>query len=380
MFEGHTDDYAFRLEVVREGFQGKTCWVHARAAATPDKTAVLTMQKLHLIGSDVFLALNEMRSIDGGHTWSDPAELTDVFARQIHGNGIESVVSDFVPGYHARTGSILGTGHTVWYENDHVMPAPRKRDVAYSVCGQGALSWSKWRVLKIPDPAMGHDIGAGAAQRYDCANGEILLPVSFRRDSPVSTVTVLRCSFDGQLLTYLEHGDEMTVPSARGMGEPSMARVNDDFFLTIRHDERGYVSKGSDGLHFGKPKPWTFDDGNELGNYNTQQHWVTHHDKLYLVYTRRGLRNDHIARHRAPLLMAEVNKDSLCVIRDTEQIMIPERGARLGNFGITPVSEHETWIVATEWMQTTGPDPFDSAVCRRYGSNNAVFICKVLWT
>jgi hypothetical protein len=30
------------------------------------------------------------------------------------------------------------------------------------------------------------------------------------------------------------------------------------------------------------------DDGAELGSYNTQQHWLSHGDGLFLMYTRRG--------------------------------------------------------------------------------------------
>jgi len=68
------------------------------------------------------------------------------------------------------------------------------------------------------------------------------------------------------------------------------------------------VTSGTDGLHFDPPKPWKFDDGADLGSYNTQAHWAQHGDKLYLVYTRKGAKNDHVFRHRAPLFMAEVDR------------------------------------------------------------------------
>ncbi|MFO0919905.1 MAG: hypothetical protein U0872_16530 [Planctomycetaceae bacterium] len=45
-----------------------------------------------------------------------------------------------------------------------------------------------------------------------------------------------------------------------------------------------------------------------------------------MAYTRRGANNDHIARHRAPLFVAQVDLQSLQVIRSTEQILLPERG------------------------------------------------------
>ncbi|MCK5704212.1 MAG: exo-alpha-sialidase, partial [Cyclobacteriaceae bacterium] len=115
-----------------------------------------------------------------------------------------------------------------------------------------------------------------------------------------------------------------------------------------------------------------FDDGSELGNYNTQQHWVTHSDGLFLVYTRRGANNDHVFRHRAPLFMAQIDTKNLRVIRETEQILVPERGARLGNFGVTNINQNETWVTVSEWMQPEGVE--------KYGSDGSVFVAKIRWT
>lgn len=134
---------------------------------------------------------------------------------------------------------------------------------------------------------------------------------------------------------------------------------------------RGYVCAGDDGLHFSDPVPWRFDDGEELGNYNTQQHWVTHTDQLYLVYTRRGLSNDHVFRHRAPLVMAEVDPKTMRVRRSTERELVPNRGARLGNFSVCKVTENETWVVVAEWMQPVG--------CEQYGSDNTIWAARIQW-
>ena len=57
-----------------------------------------------------------------------------------------------------------------------------------------------------------------------------------------------------------------------------------------------------------------------------------------LTYEEKIANNDHVFRHRAPLVMAQVNPDRMCVLREAERIVIPERGAWLGNFGITEVS------------------------------------------
>ena len=61
----------------------------------------------------------------------------------------------------------------------------------------------------------------------------------------------------------------------------------------------------------------------------------------------------------------------MCLIRATETIAVPERGARLGNFGCHRVNDNESWIVAAEWMQP------DWKVCMQYGSRNTIFIAKI---
>ena len=137
------------------------------------------------------------------------------------------------------------------------------------------------------------------------------------------------------------------------------------------HWDRLYVSVSDDGLQFAEPKPWTFDDGAELGSYNTQQHWLAHGDGLFLIYTRRGANNDHIMRHRAPLFMAQVDARTLQVIRRTEKIVVPERGAELGNFGAASISESESWITVAEGMFMK-----DS---RERGAEGATFIARVIW-
>ncbi|MDF1862987.1 MAG: hypothetical protein P1U87_22410, partial [Verrucomicrobiales bacterium] len=176
-----------------------------------------------------------------------------------------------------------------------------------------------------------------------------------------------------------EHGSELSIPIKRGLYEPSVTQFGDRFFLTMRNDDHGYVSVSDDGLNYSEPKKWTFDDGSDLGNYNTQQHWVSHSDALFLVYTRRGADNDHVFRHRAPLFIARVNPDKLTVIRESEQILVPEKGARLGNFGVTEVSPGETWVTVTEWMQAPGPNYHDPTPLIERGADNRIWVAKLKW-
>lgn len=395
-------DYTIDLTTAQNGFDGTECWVHARAGTIPagapgnsgeTPLVVMTTQKLLLTGSDVFYPLHELVSRDLGNTWSTPVEIPTMHRQTYNpGNpplpvgaagrehllmpGDETVVCDFTPQWHHASQTLLGIGHTVWYRNNKVL-RDRPRATAYAVRDPKSEKWSQWKTLEIPDELSDFSLsGAGCVQRYDLPDGTILLPVYGKAEGePRTRVTVLKCKFDGETLSYLTHGNALDIPRARGLGEPSITKFGDRFFLTLRHDERGYVSASSDGLNFSPPTPWTFEDGAELGNYNTQQHWVTHSDGLFLVYTRRGANNDHVFRHRAPLFMAEVDPDRLCVIRDTERAIVPERGARLGNFGVVDVAPQETWVIAAEWMQ---PGPTKEKP-EKYGSDNSIFVSRIKW-
>ena len=374
-------DYSIEVETISSGYDGKMCWVHPRAGTIPGENpiVVLTMQKLLLSGSDIFYALNEMRTDDLGKTWSGPKEHKNLGRRPLD-NGGTSVVCDFTPMWHEASGKLLGTGHSAMYNKDNKLVHNRPRETAYAVYDQEKKTWSTWKGMKMPDLPIFYNSGAGCTQRVDLPNGDILLPIycKAKEGGPAYSSTVLRCRFDGETLTYVEHGNMMSVDVQRGFPEPSLAQIGDRFFLTLRNDVAGYVTSGLRGLQYDTPKKWTFDDGQELGSYNTQQHWVTHGDTLYLVYTRRGAENDHVFRHRGPLFIAEVDKEKLHVIRSTEKVLVAERGARLGNFAVTKVSENETWVTVAEWMQRKGPD-YIIPVDNERGADNSVYVARIRW-
>lgn len=371
--------YQLERSVVHRGFDGEQCWVHARAAVIPAdawdnpigrRTVILTAQKLDDSGSDVFHGLHTFRSRDAGLTWEGPFDEPTLEREELQA-GRERVVSDFTPQWHAASGKLLGIGHTVEYEENTVAPV-RSRATAYAVYEPENHAWGEWRELEMPDEARFQNAGAGSVQRVDLDDGTILLPIYFKEpEADQYHVTVLRCVFDGETLEYVEHGDTMTVDAGRGLAEPSLTRHDGRFYLTMRNDEAGYVTHSDDGLSYQPPKRWTFDDGRPLGNYNTQQHWVSHSNGLYLAYTRRGLDNDHVHRHRAPLLLARVAPQRLNVIESTERVIVPERGARLGNFGVVDVSAEETWVVAAEWMQPS--------TAETHGSDNTIHLARLKW-
>lgn len=61
-----------------------------------------------------------------------------------------------------------------------------------------------------------------------------------------------------------------------------------------------------------------------------------------------------------------------CLIKDSEVILVPELGARLGNFTVTEISNMEFWLLTAEWVQPLG--------CEKYGSNNAIWIAKICFS
>lgn len=371
--------YDIGLDTITSGYDRQTCWVHARSGAIPGGTpaVVVLMQKLLLSKNDVFFALNEMRSDDMGKTWKGPISHERTLGRRKQDDGTEMCPCDFNPQWHQKTGKLLGIGHSAVYrDNDPIPPSMRRRSSCYSIYDADNRVWSPFSTLDMPRGGLFDDSGAGCVQRYDLPDGDILLPIYF--SSPFA-VTVLRCGFDGRTLRYISHGNILKSAAGRGLCEPSITFYQGKYYLTIRNDLAGFVSSSEDGIVFSPPKQWCFDDGSDLGSYNTQQHWVTHSDGLFLVYTRRGANNDNVFRHRAPLFMARVHPERHCVIRETERILVPNRGARLGNFQVTDVSRDETWVVVAEWMQSIGANAFDPRGCEKYGSDNSVFAARIRW-
>ncbi|MGI6099310.1 MAG: exo-alpha-sialidase [Lentisphaerae bacterium] len=384
--------------IISEGYNRITCWTQGRAAALPDGGGVMTAQKLVLAGCDDYGCIHSRVSLGNLTEWSDFVPQAGL-ARRAGGPGIEIALCDGTPIWHAATGKVLATGHTAGYRVGQNCPeshlslyrgAPVRGLIPcrtwYSVYDQAADTWAPSRQLLVP-PELGV-FGSGCTQRVDLADGTLLLPAySLPTKDQAAATIVLRCAFDGETLSLIESGPPIRLPpeladgSARGFCEPSIARIGECFVLTLREYDKGYVATSLDGLHFSKPVPWTWhEDGTEIGSYNTQQHFATIGDRLYLVYTRRGVNNDHVFRHRAPLFIAEVSLDGFTptLIRESEQIAVPERGARLGNFGVTNVSEREAWVVACEWMQSWrgGGEPGWSD-CEAHGANNAIWLSRI---
>ena len=189
--KGDAELFSIERTVAHSGFDGKLCWVHARAGAIPagqpgneseNPLVVMTMQKLLLSGSDVFYALHETRSADAGETWttpmahpsfarqkfdsSTPAQLPTgaAIAPSLLQNGDETTVCDFSPMWHAASQRLLGVGQTVWYRDNRVMHL-RPRGIAYAVYDARSNRWSAWDTVELPREPRFQSAGAGSVQR-----------------------------------------------------------------------------------------------------------------------------------------------------------------------------------------------------------------------
>ncbi len=381
-------EYQTQLETVLQHDDGEFLWFHPRVAAAGNiagdgapPVVVMTLQK-HLHVSDFYSGVHFMLSRDLGRTWTPPV-LPAELDWQRDGN-VTVAVADVTPCWAPRAGRVIAIGAQVRYSDDgrQLEDQPRANQTAYALFDPTAEKWTTWQRLEMPeDEAFAYARCACAQFLCDPAlatsseqadEDHLLVPLYIGRtaESPFE-VTVAHCRLNGTQLRYVRHGTILRHPVVRGLCEPSLVKFQNRYFLTLRNDLAGYVAVSDDGLNYSEIKPWQFDDGQELGSYNTQQHWLAYDSGLFLIYTRKGAGNDHIFRHRAPLFIAQVDPQRLCVIRSSERILIPERGATLGNFGATGITAQESWVTVAEGI-------WDDAA-RQRGALGALFLARIRW-
>lgn len=373
-------DLDLSLDVPTKLFNGKNCWSHPRAGIIPNPAdidnpqIIMAMYKLDLSGNDIFTGIYSLQAEAPGKPWTEPVKNIPLDFRmgELDGLHLRLGVESIWPGWHKASGKLLGVGSSGQFDMDWKPGKAKYRHTCFAVYDTAAKDWKPWQPMEIPGVAELQRSSAEGAQRYDEKDGTILVPVGYKPDNGNSGICVLRCKFDGEALTYVAHGNFIRLDdTTRGFSEPSVTKFGNTYYLTIRHDKTSFVTTSKDGLNYKPIINWLFDDGTDLGTYNTQQHWVTHSDGLFLVYTRKGANNDNVYRNRAPLFLAQVDPDKLCVIKSTERELMPNKGARYGNFGVTDVSPNETWITESEWMQPKG--------CEKYGSDGRVYVARIRW-
>ena len=346
------------------------CYTQARMAFAPDGRGIFVMSALHLSGMDVYSGLFFATTKNFGKHWSE-FKASETIKRRDTGD-CQSMLVDASPHYHKASDKfiIFGT-ETLYSKKTGKKDSGKSRTALYSIFEEAKNEWT------IPNSVLlgKGNFGVGCVQAFVEEDGSIYLPISRldKTKKKIHTVFVAKCKFDGTKITVEKIGNNMSVDFGRGLYEPSIIKSGGTYFLSLRNDFDGYITKSKDGLNFETPKKLFFDNGSIVGNYNTQTHFLGNVGKVYLVYTRKGANNDHVFRHRAPLFVAQVNEDSLTLKKSTERTIIPERGARLGNFGCSKLSEGKWVVVAAEWMQ--GAKKWQG--CMKYGSDNSIFATEI---
>lgn len=389
--QNHTDKtLAFSIErdIPLQVDSPEFCWFHPRVASVPkagkngNAAVIMTLQK-HLEADDYYSGLYYMRTDDLGKTWRGPIEIPELAWRfeDADNEKITVSVADVTPGYHEKTDKVIAIGAQVRYTTAgvHYRDNPRSLQTDYAIYDPRKDKWSNWQLLEVTkDPMFDWAVNA-CSQWIIEPDGNLLVPIYFkiRHGKPQSGwgVVVVKYGFDGKKLKYIKQGNEVYNPNG-DFYEPSLVKYKDKFYLTLRTaGANGCYSISSDGLNYSDAKPWMFDDGTPLGSLNTQQHWLVHSDGLFLCYTRTGANNDHIARARAPLFIAQVDTKTMNVMRKTEQILVPERGLMLGNFGANFVNEKESWVTDNEFIfYPAGIKPTPQ------GGNGSLWVAKVKWS
>jgi hypothetical protein len=342
-------------EVVFKGRdRAGTNWFHPRACRLPDGRIFMTLQSIE--GSDYFGPVHFTLSKDEGRNWSPPLPAPPL-GRVPAADGFEEGVCDVVPEWHDPTGTVLALGHNVFYKGPKFSRDQPSRWPVYAVWREG--EWGPRLKLEWADPRGADIYSNNCGQRVTLPNGDVAMAFTFGAGGRPRAVCGVISEFDGERLRIRSVGPPLEHPHGRGLLEPSVTRHQGRFLLTIRaEDNRGYVSVSEDGLHYQPHQPWQWEDGEPLEMSTTQQHWLTHSQGLFLVYTRRDASNANVTRWRSPLWLAQVNPRTLRLRRETERVVLPlmgdgindpDRVALMGNFHVTTVSAHESWVTVGEW-------------------------------
>ena len=361
-------DFDVRIRRFETGFNPESgyCYTQARMAFAPDGRGIFTCSALYLGGMDVYSGLFYAQTSDFGKTWT-PFKASKT-VRRVPSGDTEKMFLDPSPFYHSASGKFVILGAMLSYRGNKHLGDHR---AAYAVFDESSGDFSAPRALPVPFAIS----GAGCVQVLEKEGGRVLVPISFSSGRKAnSSVCVLECSFDGAEFGVEKIGGAISHSVPRGVCEPSIIEASGWYYLSLRNDETSYIARSRDGLNYEPKVPLKFDDGALVGSYNTQTHWLSSGGSAYLVYTRRGANNDHVFRHRAPLFAARLDPEKLALARSTETAVVPERGARLGNFGCVRVSDSKWVVVAAEWMQGAG----GWRGCMARGSNNSIFASEIL--
>ena len=348
--------------ITSEGFADRPMF-HPKAAMYPDGRICMALQTIG--GGDYYGPVEYCFSDDKGQTWSKPEKVPtlDWMVEPRHAGAFQGVC-DTVVSYDPATGCMLFIGHNVFYKNDRFMDTLGswdKEDYAPELlrrgCGAALRPDGTWTERQLFEPAEfagNFTFMCGCAQRILEEDGSWLIPFNTRTmDNPCCYVTVFRVRFDGEKFEFGERGNILRHEVNRGLLEPSLMKFKGTYYMTLRaEDGCAYWTRSADGLNYDPIQPWKFDDNTLLETSTTQQHFLCSDEKLYLSYVRKNEVNQDICRFRAPLYIAEVNPETMELIKATEEIVFPIDGDLSnpdevffsGNFMPMRINDHE-WLI-----------------------------------
>ena len=363
------------------GKPGKDTYRNVSNGGSDGENTVFVTWAMSTLGkSDNFAESYIVKSTDGGQSFSEPSL---IHVPTHHENGVRFSFRDCAYFYSKKHNKWFVFGSSMDYdENDSNI---RKNGIilatpCFTFLNPETCDY-EGGIIELPFPYEYLSVMVNA-QPIEYENGDVLLTFYYitEENHHASTISV-RYSFDGEKFTIVKAGTPIDGRYyARGIYEPSIAKLNDKYYITLRTDEMGMLASSGDGFTFTEPKPWRFDDGSLIGNHNTQQHWVRFKDALYLVYNRKNEYNDHIFRHRAPVFMARFDEERECLIKASEVILIPEMGAQMGNFVVLDMGDDKALHINCECM--------DNAVAcddmwyntARYGADNVIWAVDIFET
>lgn len=342
----------------------RTTWFHPRPCVVPSddgsSTVLMTMQEIG--GSDYFGQVHWTETRDGGQSWTEPQPIASLGRDPVPGrsDGLMAGVCDVVPQYHAATKSVVALGHVVFYKGPRFSRGEQLARYPVYVTRDMNGSWSERKKLVWDDPRGSFIYSNNCGQRVVRDDGRVQLAFTFGPKAEHRMVAGVLAGFDGHTLSVESVGPALLHPVKRGLLEPSVTLFNEKIWMTIRAENgHGYVAVSDDGLDFGEKQPWMWDDGSPVTMSTTQQHWLTHSDGLFLVYTRKDESNANVIRWRSPLWVARVDPATRRLVRSSERVVLPLVGdgvnkpdevALMGNFHVTNVNPRESWVTVGEWM------------------------------
>jgi hypothetical protein len=347
-----------KTSIVLPGRQNNQAWFAPSLAVIPgdkNKTPRVFVRVVQLTGNDIgpehYLWTDNL-----GQTWTPPWESLTLTKIPLDDDVFEWPAFGLY--YHKKSKSLLGLGTTLFSRDrgdelvlkSEVLVFDRKYSCVSTVWNPQTGDFQPWKKI----PGLDDLLTPGCGQWHENDDGTILLPYIYYKPGEPRKVGTLKLTFDGGHLAVVSRGNAIGIEA----DEPSMIQFAGKFFMTIRsenRDHRMYHAESSDGMTWENYQPWCWDDGTPVETANTQQHWLKMKNDLYLIYTRKSELNNGVFRCRAPLFIANVDPNRLQLIRETETIVFPENGARMGNFSVANLSETEAWIMTGEWREQFVP-------------------------